>query len=50
MWMPINSSSSRSTASASTFINATWFTIVTFTTVGQFHLNSHLSFFMIEFF
>ncbi|CAF0816587.1 unnamed protein product [Adineta steineri] len=34
MWMPINSVSSRANASTSTFINATWLTIVTFTTVG----------------
>jgi hypothetical protein len=34
MWLPINNSSTRPTPSASTFNNAMWFTIVTFTTVG----------------
>ena len=39
MWMPISTSS----PSTSDFINATWLTIVTFTTVGQFYL-IHLMF------
>jgi hypothetical protein len=42
MWMPINSSTSRPNGSTSTFVNATWLTIVTFTTVGQFHLDACL--------
>ena len=41
MWMPIHSSPSRGNLSTSTFINATWLTIVTFTTVGQFFLYRH---------
>ncbi len=44
MWMPINSSPSQPTVSASAFINATWLTIVTFTTVGQSSLTVCLSF------
>jgi hypothetical protein len=44
MWMPITSSQSLPTTSTSTFINATWLTIVTFTTVGQFSLSDRFLF------
>jgi hypothetical protein len=35
MWLPINSFPTRSTSSILTVSSAVWFTIVTFTTVGQ---------------
>ena len=44
MWIPIHSTPLRTNASSSTFINATWLTIVTFTTVGQFFSSISVSF------